>query len=307
MTDPTRPSSVASDILQSLRPNQWTKNAVVFAAFIFAMGDRTQAVAWPLLIPTALAAALFCVVSSGIYVMNDILDRDLDRLHPIKNGRPIPAGRIPLPAAWGLSLTFLLLGFAGAWWLSKPFAGVVACYVLLQGFYNLWLRRVALMDVFIIAAGFVLRALGGGVVIGIPISPWLILCTLLLALFLALCKRRHEKILLDDSASEHRAALEHYDRQLLDQLIAVVSASTIVSYSIYTLSPETVRKFGSARLGFSIPFVLFGIFRYLDLVYRKDKGGHPEKVLLTDGPLLIDLGLYGLTVLGIFALRRWGV
>jgi 4-hydroxybenzoate polyprenyltransferase len=295
------------DILSALRVNQWTKNLVVLAAFCFALGDRTQGLIGPTLPATfarVLAAfVLFCLASSGLYLLNDIRDLAADRLHPVKRFRPIAAGRLPVPAAGLLSAFLLALALSAAFLLSRPFAAILTGYVALQIVYTCRLKHVALVDIFVIAAGFVLRAAGGGLVIHVPISPWLLVCAFLLALFLALCKRRHEKLILDLSAEEHRPSLEYYDRQLLDQLIAVVSAATIVSYAIYTLATETVHKFGTPLLALTIPFVIFGIFRYLDLVYRKAGGGRPEKILLTDGPLLADLALYGLCVLGIFFLR----
>jgi 4-hydroxybenzoate polyprenyltransferase len=205
----------------------------------------------------------------------------------------------------GLGLALLAVGLAAAFALAPPFGATVAGYAAIQAAYSLWLKRVALVDIIVIAAGFVLRAIGGAAVLGLDISPWLLLCAFLLALFLALCKRRHEKLLLDgDAAGRHRPSLDGYDERLLDQLIAVVSAATIVSYAIYTLSPGTVAKFGSAGLGFSIPFVMFGIFRYLDLVYRHEKGGRPENVLLTDIPILVDLVLYAATIVAVFLLTR---
>lgn len=295
------------DVLRALRVNQWTKNLVVLAAFCFALGDRAQGLLGPALPATfarVLAAfALFCLASSGIYLLNDIRDLAADRLHPVKRLRPIAAGRIPVPVAGAWSTLLLVLSLAGALWLSRPFATILAGYVALQIVYTCWLKHVALVDIFVIALGFVLRAAGGGLVIRVAISPWLLVCAFLLALFLALCKRRHEKLILDQSAEDHRPSLGDYDRQLLDQLIAVVSAATIVSYAIYTLATETVHKFGTPLLSLTIPFVIFGIFRYLDLVYRKSAGGRPEKILLTDGPLLVDLALYGLCVLGIFFFR----
>lgn len=303
MTDSSQPRFRLSDGIHLLRPSQWTKNAVVLAAFFFALGDRTQAVPWHLLLPALTAAALFCLVSSGVYILNDILDVEADRLHPLKRHRPVAAGRIRIPAAWTVSVILITVALAASWRMSPGFGRIVAAYLVIQFLYNLWLKGIALLDIFVIAGGFVLRAMAGGVVLGIHISPWLLVCTLLLALFLALCKRRHEKQLLEETAGDHRAALHRYDVRLLDQLIAVVSAATVVCYSIYTLSPETVLKFGSARMGFTIPFVIFGIFRYLDLVYRKDEGGHPERVLLTDVPLLVNLALYGASVLCIFILR----
>jgi 4-hydroxybenzoate polyprenyltransferase len=191
----------------------------------------------------------------------------------------------------------MLAGLTAAWFLSREFFLVVAAYVFLQVLYSFGLKKVALIDVFVIAAGFVLRALAGAVVISVPISPWLLLCAMLLALFLGLCKRRHEKVVEEDFSGETRPTLKQYDQKLLDQLIAIVSAATIVCYALYTLWPDTVEKFGTTNLGFTIPFVIFGLFRYLDLVYRHEKGGRPEKILMTDAPLLADLALYGLCVI----------
>ena len=294
------------DIFQALRPNQWTKNLVVLAAFCFAIGDQSQTI--PLLsgyLYRSLAAlGLFCLASSGIYIMNDIRDLDADRHHPAKKFRPLAAKKVSIPLAGVISAILLIVALAGSFRLAPPFGLIVAVYVAMQVVYTAWLKHIALVDVFIIALGFVLRALGGGVAIHVTISPWLLICAFLLALFLALCKRRHEKILLDDSGAEHRASLENYDRELLDQLIAIVSASAIASYSIYTLSTDTLHKFGTSLLSLTIPFVIFGIFRYLDLVYRKDAGGRPEKILLTDIVLIVDLILYGLCIGGVFVFTR---
>jgi 4-hydroxybenzoate polyprenyltransferase len=292
------------DCLRALRVNQWTKNLVVLAAFFFAVGDRTQSVSMALFVRVGMACALFCIASSGIYLINDIRDRAADALHPIKRFRPIASGKVPVVPAGIFSAVLLATGVLGALWLSPRFALIVGGYVVLQIIYTLWLKHVALVDVFVIAIGFVLRAVGGGVVVEVAVSPWLLLCAFLLALFLALCKRRHEKLLLEEDESLHRPSLEQYDQKLLDQLIAIVSATTIAAYSIYTLAPNTELKFHTQMLSLTIPLVMFGIFRYLDLVYRKDGGGRPEKTLLSDGPLLIDLVLYGLTVLGVFAFSR---
>lgn len=292
------------DILRALRPNQWTKNLVVPAAFFFAFGDQTQTITRLALYQILAATGLFCLASSGIYLMNDIRDLAADRVHPAKRFRPIAAGRVSVPLAGLLSAILLLGSLVGSYRLAPPFAIVVVVYIAMQLVYTIWLKHLALVDVFIIALGFVLRAAGGGLAINVPISPWLLVCAFLLALFLALCKRRHEKLLLEESADSHRASLEYYDPKLLDQLIAIVSAATIVSYSIYTLSPDTVHKFGTSLLSATIPFVIFGIFRYLDLVYRKEGGGRPEKTLLTDRVLIADLALYGLCVLGVFIFTR---
>jgi 4-hydroxybenzoate polyprenyltransferase len=291
-----------------MRPQQWTKNAFVGAAFLFALGDSDQGVAGHLATALYLVAAaivLFILASSGVYLLNDVTDIEADRRHPVKRLRPIAAGRVS-PAAARLSAGVLAAaGLLGALWLSPGFAVVLAGYVGLQLLYTFLLKRVALLDVFVIAAGFVLRALAGGVVLEVAISPWLLLCTFLLALFLALCKRRHERVVAEGVARESRASLARYDERLLDQLIAVVSGATIVCYAIYTLSPETVEKFGTAALGFTIPFVVFGVFRYLDLVYRYELGDQPERILLKDIPMLATMLLYVATVLGIFALRSW--
>jgi len=298
-------SASFKDYLLALRPSQWTKNTVVLAAFFFAFWDRSRSEPLNLsdLFVVIPGMFLFCVVSSGIYVLNDIRDIDADRRHPVKKFRPLAAGLIPLPKAWATAVLLLCVGVSGAYLLSRPFALVVGSYILIQFLYNFCVRHIALIDIFVIAAGFVLRAIGGGVILNdVTISPWLLLCTFLLALFLALCKRRHEKILLRDTVNQHRPSLEKYDARLLDQLIAITSSATIVSYAIYTLWPQTVEKFGTTWLGFTIPFVVFGVFRYLDLVYRHEKGDRPETILLTDMPLLINLALYGVSVIMIFQL-----
>jgi len=283
--------------LRAMRPKQWTKNAVVFAAFIFALGDRQQHIDLSSFWLVLQAAITFCMVSSSVYLLNDIKDVEQDRLHPNKKLRPIAAGELSVPAALGMAGVLAVAGLSWAWKLSPSLLGVVGGYYLLQIVYTAGLKKVALVDIFVIAAGFVLRALAGAVVLeGVIISPWLLLCTMLLALFLALCKRRHEKVILSDLGTGTRQSLEKYNQQLLDQLIAIVSAATIVSYSLYTLWPDTAEKFQTTKLGFTIPFVIFGIFRYLDLVYRHEKGDRPEHILVTDIPLLVDLFLYGLTV-----------
>lgn len=294
------------DWLKLIRVNQWTKNAVVLAAMVFAAGEKGLAqVMTPANIGLVLAAFVsFCLAASGIYVINDLFDAESDRCHPVKKSRPLAAGRIrPGPAAVaGIVLVALALLLARI--VSIPLAGVVVAYTSLQVFYTLLLKRFALVDVVVIASGFVLRAVAGAVVISVVISPWLLLCAFLLALFLALCKRRHEKRLMSDGGAESRASLDRYDERLLDQLIAVVAGATIVCYSIYTLWPDTVHKFGSAAMGLTIPFVVYGVFRYMELVYRREEGGRPEHVLLTDGPLLVDLVLYALAVVAVFLLGR---
>ena len=291
------------DWLRLLRPAQWTKNLVVIAAAFFAFWDRTQSFELiPSLLVVLAGTALFCIISSGVYILNDIRDVAADRRHPKKKDRPLAAGRIEIVPAGCLALCLLGAGCLGAARLSPHFALIVTAYVAIQTAYSCGLKRVALIDSFVIAGGFVLRAIAGAVVLNAEISPWLLLCTFLLALFLALCKRRHEKLLLNEDGGEHRPSLDGYDQRLLDQLIAVTASMTVVCYAIYTLWPDTTAKFGTSGLGFTIPFVIFGVFRYLDLVYRREKGGRPEKVLLTDGPTIVNLVLYALAVAVIVAL-----
>lgn len=303
MGDPTKQPFPARAMLAAMRPSQWTKNAVVLAAGIFALWDQTQALGWRGGLRVIPAAFVFCLVSSAIYILNDIRDLEADRTHPLKRHRPIAAGRLTIAAAWTLSLVLLAVALAGATWLSKAFLGVIVTYIVLQIAYSWGLKRVALVDVFMIASGFVLRALAGAVVLDVLISPWLLICTFLLALFLGLCKRRHEKVNLEAGGHAQRKSLGDYDERLLDQLISISAGATLISYSIYTLWPETVEKFGTAALGFTIPFVAFGIFRYLDLAYRQSKGDRPDKILLTDLPILLTVALYGLTVIAVFLLK----
>jgi 4-hydroxybenzoate polyprenyltransferase len=292
-----------SAAIRAMRPKQWTKNVVVLAALVFALGDPSQSVTLAALSVAAAAAAWFCLLSSAIYIVNDIRDVALDRAHPTKRLRPIASGELPVPIAAGLAALLLAGGLTAAWRLDRDYFLVAAGYVVMQGFYTFGLKRLALVDIFIIAAGFVLRALAGAVAIHVQISPWLLLCTLLLALFLALCKRRHELVVVQDSGGDTRPSLRGYDQRLLDTLIPMMGAATLICYSLYTLWPDTVAKFGTHQLAFTIPFVIFGLFRYLDLVYRHEQGGRPEQILLTDLPLLADVALYGATVVAILLLR----
>lgn len=290
--------------LRALRPAQWLKNAVVPAAYFFARWDPSQQGRVEGLMPLlleALAFCCFCAVSSGVYLMNDIRDIEADRAHPLKRNRPLAAGLIGTGQARLASAALLASGIGLSFLLPRAFTGVLGGYVAMQVVYTFALKRIPYVDVFVIATGFVLRAVAGATALAVRISPWLLLCTFLLALFLALCKRRHEKILLDAASGEiHRAALAGYDRYLLDMQIVVTAAATLVCYSIYTLSEETVRRFGTDRLGLTIPFVVFGLFRYMELVYRHDGGDRPETVMLTDKTMIVTVALYLLTALAVF-------
>lgn len=296
-------SAAAFQILRALRPKQWTKNAIVLAPLVFAMGDPAQHLPADAM-PRALAAALlFCIVSSAIYILNDLRDIALDRAHPVKRQRPFASGALAPRTGWLLMAVLLAAGVGAAFRLDRDFAWVLCGYVALQVLYTFGLKRLALLDIIIIASGFVLRALGGGVVIHVLVSPWLLVCTMLLALFLALCKRRHELVTLQGGEGHTRPSLRAYDQRLLDVLVPGVAAITLLAYSLYTQWPDTVAKFGSRALGFTIPFVLIGLARYLFLVYRREQGGRPEQTLLTDGLLLATIALYGATVLALLLWR----
>ncbi len=282
-------------VLHSLRPEQWTKNLLVFAALLFA-----RRLFDPAAVLQALAAfAIFCGLSGAVYLLNDVSDRESDRQHPVKRHRPIAAGDVSAPTAVAWALVLIALGLSLSFWLQTGFGMAAAAYLVLQAAYTRVLKHVVILDVMAIAFGFVLRAVAGGLVIGVPISDWLVICTILLALFLGLSKRRHELTLLAAGAAGHRRILEEYDPYLLDQMIAVVAAATLVAYIIYCLSPETTARFGTHWLVLTVPFPIYGLFRYLYIVHRKDGGGNPSEMLLTDRPLLSCVGLWGLTVVAV--------
>lgn len=292
-------SSLIKDLIQILRPSQWTKNGVVFAALIFA---KHLFVLDQLLVVMG-GFWCFCLVASGCYVMNDLRDCERDRQHPLKSLRPLPSGRISQPVAIVLSLALMLAGLAGAAMLHTGFAGLVFGYALLQVAYTFALKDIVILDVMSIATGFVIRAVAGGVIIAVPVSQWLVICTFLGALFLGFCKRRHELVLLEGRAIEHRATLREYSPYFLDQMISVVTASTVVAYAIYTASPEVREKLGTENLYLTIPFVLFGIFRYLYLVHQREEGGNPTQVLLTDRPIIACVGLW---IAAVTLILYWG-
>lgn len=289
---PATDRPLAVGLLLSLRPYQWTKNLIVFAALMFA-GRLLDA---PSVLRATAAFAIFCALSGAVYLLNDVVDRDADRQHPLKRHRPIAAGQVPVSLALGVAGVLGGVALGAAFWLRPLFGVLAASYVGLLALYSGPLKHVVIIDVLTIATGFVLRAAGGAVVISVAISHWLYILTILLALFLALSKRRHELVLLADRATGHRRILQEYSPYLLDQMISVVTASTIVAYAFYTVSPETIAKFGTDRLGLTLPFPLYGIFRYLYLVHQKEGGGSPAEMLLTDRPLLVCVALWAFAV-----------
>jgi len=275
------PIFAVGGLVASLRPQQWVKNGFVFAALIFSRSITD----WHRNAHAAAGALLFCLISSAIYLLNDILDAPEDRKHPLKRLRPLASGRLGVGTASLAAMILALISLGGAWILDHTFFIIVAAYGLINLLYSWTLKRVVLLDVFVISAGFVMRVISGGVIIHVEISPWLVVCATLLALFLALSKRRHELVVLGKDAGNHRSILAHYSPYFLDQLIGIVTASTVMSYALYTLSSDVQMKFPGKRLELTIPFVLFGIFRYLYLVHQNE-GGNPTRLLFTDLVLL---------------------
>jgi len=276
------------DIIQAMRPHQWTKNFFVYAALIFSQNIFN----FPLFLKTTIAFSAFCLISSALYIFNDLKDLEEDKLHPLKSKRPIASGKIKKSTAILMIVVLGLLGFSSAFTLNKNYFIIILVYFLIQMAYSIKLKHVVILDVFVVALGFLIRVVAGGLAIEVSLSSWLLICTILLALFLALSKRRHELVLLEDVASDHRPILEEYSPYLLDQMIAVVTASTVIAYCLYTISEETVTKFGTTNLIFTVPFVLYGIFRYLYLIHQRSEGGSPEALIIKDKPLLIDIFLW---------------
>lgn len=278
--------SLPRALLLSLRPHQWIKNVVVLAALVFSKhlfdGDAVAL--------AALAVASFCALASAVYLINDLADLEQDRLHPLKRTRPLASGALAPRAARLSAAGLVVAALAASAWIGPGFLACASGYLALNLSYSFALKHVVILDVLSVALGFVLRAVAGAVAIGVHFSPWLLVCTILLALFLALAKRRHELVTLERAAA-HRQILAEYTPYLLDQMIGVVTASCLTAYAFYTLAPETVEKYRTERLALTIPFVIYGIFRYLYLVHRKDQGGSPTDVLLTDRPLLVAVAL----------------
>ncbi len=285
-------------MFRALRAYQWTKNLLVLAALVFAqeLGD-------PVKVALALEAFVaFCMASSATYILNDLMDVEKDRAHPKKRHRPIASGALPLPAAYamagGLLVGALLLGYTLGW----AFLGALVFYLVLTSSYTLVLKNVIIIDVMAIAFGFVVRAVAGAFAVDVTFSNWLVVCTLFLALFLALNKRRSELVLLEDGATEHRAVLVHYSTQYLDALIYMMAAGAMLTYTIYTCDAAVVERFGTDKLYLTLPFVVYGLFRYLFLVHQQTGGGDPGRALLRDWPTGLTVLLWGLSCIAIIYL-----
>ena len=276
--------------VEAMRPRQWPKNAFVFAGIFFdgRILDGAR------LFRSIAAFAIFCLVSSAIYLINDLADMEQDRLHPSKRNRPLASGRLA-PRTASIGAAVLLVGGLGAAFAIQPAFGMVALlYAAIMVLYSFWLKHVVIIDVMTLAAGFVLRVFAGTTVVQVTrFSPWLYVCTTLLALFITINKRRHELLLLADNANQHRASLEEYSIAFLDTMTSLVAATVLASYSFYTFSAPNLPKNHTMML--TIPYVLYGIFRYLYLVHVKNLGGAPEDIALGDKPLMLAIGLWALT------------
>lgn len=292
--------SSISDWIQCLRIKHWVKNGLVFAALVFSKNLLNPA----MVARVSLAFLLFGGIASSVYLLNDLLDLEEDKRHPYKSKRAIPSGRIKPCCALGVSILLAIVSMAGAFFMGFWFGVVIFLYYVVNLLYTKYLKHMVIMDVFCVASGFVLRVLAGGLVIHVGLSTWLLICTGLLALFLSFSKRRYELVFLGDESTRHRKVLLEYSPYFLDQMIAIVTSATLIAYILYTISEETVRKFGTNKLILTTPFVLYGIFRYLYLVHQKKEGGDPTRLLLTDIPILIDIALWVICVASILYLQK---
>ncbi len=285
-------ASRAAALVRAVRPEQWVKNLLVFAALIFSRSLGN---------PRAMLASLgafvvFCLAASATYLFNDLGDRAQDRLHPAKRRRPLASGELPVSWAWTALVVLAAAALAGGTALHPGMGLIVASYLLLNLAYSRVLKHEVILDVMAIALGYVLRAVAGGVVIGVTVTPWLLLCTLMLALFLGFGKRRHELVLLEQSAQMHRAALGHYSIYYLDVMMTISAAVVVMTYALYTLAPETVARFQTSSLIFTSPCVVYGVYRYLYLVHERREGGDPSRLLLGDPLTLVNVIVWVLLV-----------
>jgi len=285
-------------LLISFRPKQWIKNLFIFAALIFSANLLNL----PLFLKTLQTFLLFCALTSSIYLINDLADLKQDKVHPEKKKRPLPSGKLKPSLAIAAAILLALSSISLSLLLGSNLGLLFAIYFLLFVLYSFILKKVAILDIFIIAIGFVLRVIAGALVISVSLSHWILICTFFLALFLGFSKRRHELMVLGDNHSLHRVSLSDYGLDFIDQMISVTTASAVISYALYTVSPETIKHFGTDKMFYTIPFVLYGIFRYLYLVYKRKEGGSPTEALLTDKALVLDILFWVLTILAILYL-----
>jgi 4-hydroxybenzoate polyprenyltransferase len=282
-------------LIKTMRPHQWIKNILIYVPVIF---DR-KLTDIPSLIRTTSGFIIFCLIASVVYIINDIADLEADRKHPEKRKRPIASGDLPISVAIIAAIVILMIVFPLAYWLSPSFVLVLGCYFLLNLLYSKWLKHIPIIDVFVLASFYVLRVIAGLTLIDVErFSPWLYVVTTLLALYIGLGKRRAELSLLEKNANQHRRVLEGYTIPLLDHYITIVSAMTIIAYSLYTFSAPNLPDNHAMML--TIPFAIYGVFRYLYIIQVKKRGGAPEEILLSDRPLQVTVVLWGIAVMGVF-------
>jgi 4-hydroxybenzoate polyprenyltransferase len=292
-------------LFKAMRPHQWIKNVFVFAAIGFSE-QRLWTQSDKLLLTLA-GFAVFCMAASAIYLINDLVDIEKDRAHPRKRHRPLASGKISPTLATIAAIVLAITSLPLAYLVDPDFGflTVLMVYIIVQGIlYSYWLKNIVIFDILTVTAGFVLRAVAGAVILSIHITPWLLVCVALLALFISIGKRRHELILLDQGAGEHRRILSEYSVPMLDQMMSIVTASIIMAYSMTTFSAPAVPQEPYPALMMTIPFVVYGLFRYLYLIYQRDGGGSPDELVLKDLPLALDIFLWGVTVLGILFVFR---
>lgn len=282
-------------LVKSLRPVQWVKNLFVLAPLVFARQLLDPDSVWQ----AAQAFLAFCAAASAVYLFNDLRDLEQDQQHPLKRMRPIASGAVGKPLAGFAAVTLAGVAIATSVNLSPRATAFVTAYLVLNIAYTVSLKNLVILDVMAISIGFVLRVLAGGAAIGTTVSSWLLLCTIFVSLFLAFSKRRHELYLLEDRADSQRSVLTHYSPFFLDQMINVVSASTVIAYSLYVVSPETSERFHTTALIYTVPFVLFGIFRYLYLIYQDPGEKNPTEEILNDRPFLLNVLLWSILVVAI--------
>ncbi|WP_340390625.1 decaprenyl-phosphate phosphoribosyltransferase [Paenibacillus sp. FSL E2-0151] len=289
----TGTGSTVSGLFRLLRPKQWTKNLLLFAALLFSFEEiRTETI-----LATLLGFILFSLVAGCVYILNDFVDRDRDRQHPVKRYRPMASGQVNPSHALLFGIILLILSVGTAFMMNPLFGVLCIVYFLLNVSYSFVLKHLVILDMMTIAAGFVLRAIAGGVLIHVPFTPWFLICTMLLSLFLAIGKRRNELTLLEGNTGSHRKVLDNYSITLLDQFNTIVTTATIISYSLFTFTSDR-----TIHLMWTIPLVIYGMFRYLYLIHMKNQGGSPDRVLFEDKPILITVMLYVISVITIFAI-----
>ncbi len=287
-------------LLKTMRPRQWTKNLIIFIPLAFTLRQYWQPFTLDMYVRFGVALAafvLFCIFSGIVYLVNDLADIEKDRLHPIKRNRPLASGKLKKSYAIAAIIILFLVSLPLAFLLDFNFGLISVVYLAINLVYSYLLKNIVIVDVFTVAGGFVLRAVAGAFAIHVPASPWLYVCTILLSLFISFSKRRHELVMLEGDATNHRAILKEYTPEVLDEMISVTTASFVMAYSLYTFTAENLPRNRSMML--TIPFALYVVFRLLYLVHVKNEGGSPEEMILKDRPLSIALVLWGLMIVGI--------